>query len=132
MRTIDHQAFRPFARFDTCALDSLQKIVATHLDHNKRNQPALSTRLGGLSLRRTIDHSTSAFVASVASVASIEGLPCLHFPSLDSSFSDLLLTSKVTASDAEILSQSRLSSIVDNTTYENLLVRFNQFDRVSG
>ncbi|KAI0986323.1 hypothetical protein GJ496_005530 [Pomphorhynchus laevis] len=56
-------------------------------------------------------------------------LPCSHFPTFDSSFSDLLLAPKEPASDAEILSQSRLPSIVDNTTYENLLVRLNHFDR---
>ncbi|KAI0987480.1 hypothetical protein GJ496_003351 [Pomphorhynchus laevis] len=108
MRTIDHQTFRPFAtRFDGCVLDSLQKIIATHRDHNHIDQTALPTRLGGMGLRRTTDHLTSYFVASVARVASVE----------------------VPSSDADILSQSRLPSIVDNTTYENLLVRLNQFDR---
>ncbi|KAI0981584.1 hypothetical protein GJ496_002899 [Pomphorhynchus laevis] len=86
-------------------------------------------RSGGLGFRRTTDHLTSAFVASFARLASVEGLPCTHFPGFDSSFSYLLLTSKVPAFDAEILSQSRLFSIVDNTTYENLLVRLNQITR---
>ncbi|KAI0979135.1 hypothetical protein GJ496_010262 [Pomphorhynchus laevis] len=82
-----------------------------------------------MGLRRTTDNSTSSFVASVARVASVEGIPCSHLLGFDSSFSDLLLTSKVQSSDADILSQSRLSSIVNNSTYENLEVRLNEFDR---
>ncbi|KAI0984486.1 hypothetical protein GJ496_009575 [Pomphorhynchus laevis] len=73
-------------RLIACVLDSLQKIIATHLDHNKRDQTSLPTISGGLDLRRTTDHSTSDFVASVVRVATVEGLPCSHFASFDSSF----------------------------------------------
>ncbi|KAI0979143.1 hypothetical protein GJ496_010270 [Pomphorhynchus laevis] len=89
MKTIDPQIFRPLTtRLDACVLDSLQKNLATHLDHNHRDQAALSARLEGLGLQRTTDHSTRSFVASVAKVASVVGLPCSHFLGFDSSFSD--------------------------------------------
>ncbi|KAI0978650.1 hypothetical protein GJ496_005031 [Pomphorhynchus laevis] len=78
----------PWALF--CYGEASYKIVAMHND-----QVELPTRLGGLGLRRTTNHSTSAFVASVARVDSVQGLPCSHFPGFDFSFSVLLLTSKI-------------------------------------
>ncbi|KAI0977730.1 hypothetical protein GJ496_010124 [Pomphorhynchus laevis] len=126
----DPQTFRFFAnRFDAYVLDSLLNIEAMLLDYNQRDQAELPTRLRDVGLRRTTDHSASAFVASFARVAFVKDLPCSHFSDFDSSFADLLLTSKVPASDAEILSQSRLSSIADNTTFKNLKIKLNQFDR---
>lgn len=130
MRTVDPRILQPFAtRFDAYVLDSLQNIIASQLNPNQRDQAALPAKLGGLGLRRASDHSIPFFVSCIARVARVEGFPCSYFPSFDSCCSDLLPAYNIPTSDGVLLHESRLSSIVDNTTHKSMLDRLNQFDR---
>ena len=90
MRTTPLDQWREHAEtFDANLITSAENILATKMPEPVRKQASLTPKLGGLGLRRTVDHATLAFYASWTEAKNTskedwwtepEGLPADHPP----------------------------------------------------
>ena len=94
-------------KFDLCVRDTVSKILGTNFPGDSYDQACISTNVGGLGVRRVVDHAVGAFSASWYESSRTSGetwaAPALCHP--------------------EYHSQSVASAAVDRAAFDGLLAR---------